>query len=582
MLFDLFRKFILLLLFPVSVYSQDVEFLNLDINERILPFGIKEKYASAEPKVALVLSGGGARAISQIGLLKALHENNIPLEIIVGTSMGSVVGGLYAAGYDIENLIETIKSIDWDNILSVNTTDRNELFIDKKITEDKSILTLRIDGFNLVIPTSLQSGEKASGLLNLLALNSPLQPIDDFDKFLYKFRAVATDLVTGNKIVLSKGSLGQAMRASSSVSLILAPVQIDSMLLVDGGLVANVPVSIAKEFNPDFIIASNTTSPLSNIDELKYPWVIADQSVSIPMKILAEQELQLADFVITPDLGNKKNSDFTEIEYLIEEGYKEGIAVVDELKRKLKEITIFKLGNHNKIFYNVKIDTIGLSNYCDKSFSISTYYDSLSDSEIKYMMYNFYLNGCVDSINAVIDTSGNYTNIRFNITDNAAINNIKLSGVSKIISFDANSILSQLLNKPFNSERVLDQVLKVLQLYRKKEFLLAKVSELSFDKSSGTLTIIINEGIINKINLIGNAIKFTEAGEVFVHIRLHSQVNSQVELLIAVHDTGIGIDPEQIPELFESFTQADGSTSEIWRNRSRFDHQPPAGRTHVR
>ena len=156
-----------------------------------------------------------------------------------------------------------------------------------------------MDGLNPIIPTSISSGQRAANNLNLLAINAPILADENYNNFIYKYRAVSTDLISGKKILIDKGPLGLAMRASSSVTLLLPPVKKDSLLLVDGGLVANVPVKETRELGANLIVAVNASSPLYTENNLNFPWTIADQLVSIPMKILNDRQLEEADFIIT-------------------------------------------------------------------------------------------------------------------------------------------------------------------------------------------------------------------------------------------------------------------------------------------
>src|ERR1035437_8518917 len=289
------KIFLVMLLFSSVYYSQTTKVLTLQYKTHQLPFNLIEKISNDRPTISLALSGGGARGFAQIGVLKAFEEFGIPFDIIGGTSIGSVIGGLYASGYSAKELDSIIKNTDWDNLLSLDReTNRRELFIDQKVTEDKAIFSLRMKGLTPIIPNSIYNGEKMANYLNLLTIQSPIHTFDGFNKLKYNFSAVCTDLTTGNPVILKSGSLSQAMRASSSVSFLLPPVNMNKLILVDGGLVANIPTEVASK-NSDFTIAINTTSDLHPYEELQYPWLIADQIVSIPMKILNEEQLTDAD-----------------------------------------------------------------------------------------------------------------------------------------------------------------------------------------------------------------------------------------------------------------------------------------------
>lgn len=236
------KIFFSLLFFIVSNSSaQQSEVITIETVIRKLPFGLTEKISKVNPVVALALSGGGSRGLAQIGVLKALEEANVPIDLIVGTSMGSIVGGLYSVGYSITELDSLAKTIDWPAFIALDRKiNRRELFVDQKITEDKAVLNLRLQGLKPIIPTSINDGQRLSNQLNLLTLQAPIHVEENFDNLLYKFRAVCTDLVTGEKVVLKQGSLSMALRASSSVSFLLSPTKYDSLTLVDGGLVANI------------------------------------------------------------------------------------------------------------------------------------------------------------------------------------------------------------------------------------------------------------------------------------------------------------------------------------------------------
>lgn len=215
---------LLIIFFFSELYSQDIYNFNFPVESKQLPFGLIELIPKNKPKIALALSGGGARGLSQIGVLKALDEAGIKADVIVGTSMGSIVGGLYAAGYSPEQLDSIAVETDWNDLLTLsNQSNRRDLFVDQKVTEDRAIFSLRLSGFAPILPTSFNDGQKLSNHLNVLALNAPLHSDESFDLLAIKFRAVCTDLITGNPVVLSKGSISGALRASSSVVFFLAP-----------------------------------------------------------------------------------------------------------------------------------------------------------------------------------------------------------------------------------------------------------------------------------------------------------------------------------------------------------------------
>ena len=273
------------------------------------------------PKVAVVLSGGGARGISQVGVLKQLVEYKIPIDYIVGTSIGSIIGGLYCAGYTPQELDSILISTNWGDIFALTgEQDRSNLFLDQKIIKDRSLITLRFKNFEFVVPEAMVTGARLNEFLQNLIWNSIYQEENNFDSLKIPFRSVATDLVKGRSVSLNSGNIVTAMRASAAIPLRNTPVRIGDMVLVDGGLKANIPLTQAEELNPDIIIVVNTISPLLEPQELNKSWNLADQVVSIMMMDYSIIALQKADIIIQPELNNHSNIDFLNLSDLIFKG----------------------------------------------------------------------------------------------------------------------------------------------------------------------------------------------------------------------------------------------------------------------
>lgn len=475
--------------FCTACFSQSSVFTKIETRTQKLPFGLSKTVPLYKPTVALVLSGGGARGLAQIGILKAFEEAGIKPDIIVGTSMGSIVGGLYASGYTAGDLDSIARSTNWSELLSANREgDRRELFVDQKITEDKAIFALRLEGFSPVLPTSINDGQKLLNYLNLLTFQAPIHVKTNFDDLKVKFRAVCTDLLTGAAVQLSSGSLSQAMRASSSVSFLLSPVKIDSLLLVDGGLVANIPVKIAKDLGADFIIAANTTSDLHTEEELSFPWIVADQVVSIPLKLLNQDQLQFADEIIKPNLHGRQANDFSNIDSLILAGYLAAKPLVDSIVRKINYSSRFEIEapiDSSKIF-------ILANNPNDSSFTIENLKQKLEKEferdEIDSIGYRFLSDDSVEVL----------------FSFKSLVNHIELDGITVIDKDSIQVIMNDLLNLPFNPKKIVDRIILVLKKYRKAGFSLAELRRLKFDEKSGELYFLFDEGVISEIKIEGN------------------------------------------------------------------------------
>ena len=174
---------------------------------RAVWFGL-EYQEPERPRVALVLSGGGARGIAQIGVLTALENHNIPIDFIAATSLGAVVGGLYAAGYSPAELESIAVTTDWDEVLSLTEdTRRADLFVEQKKESDRTFFSLRFEGLEPVLPAALSSGQRLTDFLSLLDLQAVYHSDSTFDDLRVPFRAVSTDLISGSRVARSDGSL---------------------------------------------------------------------------------------------------------------------------------------------------------------------------------------------------------------------------------------------------------------------------------------------------------------------------------------------------------------------------------------
>jgi NTE family protein len=496
------KIFFLQILFSSLFFSQTTKILSLQYKNHQLPFNLTEKVSLDRPIIALALSGGGARGIAQIGVLKAFEEFNIPFDVIVGTSMGSVIGGLYASGYSAKELDSIVTNTDWDNLLSLDReTNRRELFVDQKITEDKAIFSLRLRGFTPIIPNSIYTGEKLANYLNLLSIQAPIHTYDGFDNLKYNFMAVCTDLVSGHPVIFNTGSLSQAMRASSSVSFLLPPVKIDSLILVDGGLIANIPSQIASQLG-DYTIAVNTTSALRSSLELEYPWEIADQIVSIPMKRLNESQMKIANFVISPAL-NKSANDFTNLDSLVQVGYQSAVSVIGSLKEKIDSLYLKRFKEEEFYIKNVIASTDIPENERQiiKKYSLK---DSVSSFEILADLNLLFNSGDYKDLKAEINEDKGFYTIKFIKEYSPLINKIDCVGISIINQSTTDSILDRLIGKPYNAKLLSGTIAEVLSIYRKNGYSLADLDSTSFDEREGKLYLKFSEGIISDIKIEGN------------------------------------------------------------------------------
>jgi len=286
-------------------------------------------------RFALVLSGGGARGLSQIGVLKALHEARLKPDLIVGTSMGAIIGSLYACGYSPDSILSIVRSIDWNDIFT-NTAKRERLFVSQKSEPVNFLFEVRLnDRLEPVPPSSISHGQAFFDILGPLLTSAQFRARMNFDSLPVQLRVVTTDLISGKKVVLSKGNIAAAIRASCGVPLAFSPVARDSMLLMDGGLVSNIPSDIARDEHSGLIVAVDVTSPLWNRNDLENPVRLMDQVVAIGIRQQKETDRNRADLVITPELEGFSNTDFRPLDTLIARGYECMRRHIDTLTRML-------------------------------------------------------------------------------------------------------------------------------------------------------------------------------------------------------------------------------------------------------
>lgn len=490
--------------FSSALFAQETKVLSLKYKTKQLPFGLRQKIPEPRPIVAVALSGGGARGLAQIGILKALEEAGVVPDIIVGTSMGSIVGGLYASGYSLIDLDSIAVNTRWDKLISLSKeVERRELFIDQKVTEDKAVFALRLDGLKPILPTAINDGQKLSNHLNLLTFQAPLHVKNSFDELKIKYRAVCTDLITGNQVVISQGSLSQAMRASSSVSFFLTPVRMDSLLLVDGGLVANIPMRIASEEGGTYLIAVNTTSPLNEEKDLNLPWNVADQIVSIPMKLLDERQLNYADAIISPELKGFTANNFSYIDSLIDAGYSAALPYAYMIRTSLD--SMFQYNTAGKEFYISNIISTGKEKSFERIF-IDKYArkDSVSNHEIMFDMYKLFGTGDYRSMNAKAVEYLDYSTIEFIYEENTRVASVSINGVTVINNRLFDSLAAELIGKPFNAQKAASTIIKILRIYRDFGYSLAEMNSLEFDEITGNLKLNFTEGLIDQIKVEGN------------------------------------------------------------------------------
>ncbi len=282
---------------------------------------------SSTERVGLVLSGGGARGLAHVGVLHALEERNIKVDAVVGTSMGAIVGALYAAGRDADGVEQVARTTDWAYAFNDKTPRINTPYIFRQLDSGLAAdYRISINQGRVVVPRGILQGLHLSQILDSLFV--PYEGVEHFDDLPIPYRAVAADLVTGDQVVLDKGRLSNAVRASMSIPGLMEPVEWEDKLLVDGGIANNMPVSVLQDIGFDRLIVVDVGSPLKDAENIKNLVDVMDQLSGLMVRGNTEEQAALAgpqDVVITPELHEIANTSFDAVDEAISAGYKAAV-----------------------------------------------------------------------------------------------------------------------------------------------------------------------------------------------------------------------------------------------------------------
>jgi len=291
---------------------------------------------NSRPKIGLVLGGGGARGYAHVGVLKKLEEMRIPYDYIAGTSMGSIVGGFLATGMESEELGQVVREADWDDLFKDDTS-REDIPFRRKADDTLGLYgpKLGIGEDSSLLPKGVVSGQKVIFMFE--SVTSQRVNTSDFDQLPIPYRAIATDIVTGDMVVIAEGELSMAMRASMAVPGVFDPVRRDGALLVDGGLVRNLPVDVARDMGADVVIAVDVGTKLAGEDEITNALAIVYQMSGLLTVRNTEMQIKslgVGDVLISPDIGDKISSaDFKKLDEAIPLGYAATEAMQDQLQK---------------------------------------------------------------------------------------------------------------------------------------------------------------------------------------------------------------------------------------------------------
>ena len=293
-----------------------------------------------EYKIGLTLSGGGVKGLAHLGTLKMLDSLNIPIDYISGTSIGSITAALYASGHSYEEIRKICYNTKWNQIFTENR-DRNHLYFFQKLDDDNFQLSFVLDKGKPVVPLALSSGQYSFEYLSELFNN--YNNIKDYNELYIPFRCNATDILTGEEIIFSKGSIPKSLRASTSIPTVFSPVEYNNSLVVDGGIINNLPTNLVYDMGANFIITSDVSSrQVSNKTDIRDIFDVIQKSIGLygannSQKHSAQSNILIKSNIKDVNSINFHHSLMNEIEII---GNKEAYNHINsfvELKKNIKE-----------------------------------------------------------------------------------------------------------------------------------------------------------------------------------------------------------------------------------------------------
>ena len=332
-------------------------------------------FAQEDKRIGLVLSGGTARGLAHIGVLKVLEEEKVPVEYVTGTSMGSIIGGLYSIGYTPDEIEKIASEMDWISLFN-DSIERKDKGISRNLIEDRNTMVLPMEKFIPKIPSGAVGGKSASEQLNNLFFG--VLEVNDFKKFPKKFALVATDLNTGEGVMIDRGSIATAVRSSLSIPSVFNPVQDGERLYVDGGVVRNLPVQDVKVLGADYTIGINVGEGFSKRDpeKLNIAGVISD-SMTIAGRQEVERQIRMLDLYMTPNLEKIESYDFGKVKEIIAAGEKVARDNIESIRKLSNPEKFAELEEKRREFrktwkdeYDIKhVEIIGNKKYEKKYFN---------------------------------------------------------------------------------------------------------------------------------------------------------------------------------------------------------------------
>lgn len=382
-----------------------------------------------KPKVGLVLSGGGAKGFAHIGALKVIDSLGIKIDYVAGTSMGAIIGSLYSTGYSGQQLEDLFNTVDFDELINDEFPREAKSFYERE-SEEKYAINLPFDNFKIKLPSGLSRGQNVYNLLYQLML--PVNEVRDFEKLPIPFFCMATNIETGESLILDKGRLAEAVTASGALPSIFQPVTIGDKILIDGGVTNNFPIEELKAKGMDIIIGVDVQDDLRDRDGLKSAPEILLQINNFRTINAMKDKAKMADIYIKPDIANFSVLSFDEGEDIIANGEKAALDHIDALN-EIKKSQINTTNRPSlKIIDSLKIESIAIDG--NERYTRSYLLGKLKLRGNETLSYDDFKK----RINNVIATN-NFETFRYQLERTDSVNKYRLYG--KIQESEASTFL---------------------------------------------------------------------------------------------------------------------------------------------
>jgi NTE family protein len=499
------KYYILIVLFAVPIfspsYSQSSR-VEIPLGYEGVPTGrdgVLPYHQEVRPRLGLALSGGGARGLAHIGVMKVLERHGIPVDGIAGTSMGAIIGAMASVGYTASQIDSLARITDWSGIIR-DAPQRRQLFLGQKEQRSRTIVQIRFERMALDFRPAVTAGQKLAAVLTDVLLGAPAPYPGDFNRLPIPLRVVTTDLLTGRKVLFDRGSLIDALRGSLAIPLLFTPLETDRGLLVDGGLVDNLPVREARALGVDRVIAVDTSSKLRKREDLSAPWEIADQVTTIMEQEAIAAAKKEADLVIEPVLDHMANTDFTDIGDAIragEEAAERAVPLIDSL------LSLFRPPVEDGWVRVAECRFTGLrrvSLHADAPFFNEPDPGPARVSDLVLTGRALYQSGCFRSVVMGMDTAGGV--LFYDLVENPVIDTVRFEGNTAFPDSVLHAGISTAAGAVFNHWNGRADIRAIRSLYLEGGYSLAHVD--TAEINGDTLVFRIDEGRIDGIRFAGN------------------------------------------------------------------------------